>query len=69
MFTEVHLLYRVTTLSVLIDVLCFVSVIACKEKAQFLLKFAGLQRITDKTCEVQEQIATHFLVHKNRPFL
>jgi len=27
-------------------------VIACKEKAQFLLKFAGLQRITDKSAEV-----------------
>jgi len=27
-------------------------VIACKEKAQFLLKFAGLQRIADKSSEV-----------------
>ena len=30
-----------------------VSVIACKEKAQFLLKFAGLQRITEKCSEVR----------------
>lgn len=28
------------------------AVIACKEKALFLLKFAGLQRIADKTAEV-----------------
>ena len=29
-----------------------ISVVACKEKAQFLLKFAGLQRIADKSVEV-----------------
>lgn len=28
------------------------AVIACKEKSQFLLKFAGLQRIADKSAEV-----------------
>ena len=36
-----------------------ILVIACKEKAQFLLKFAGLQRITDKGAEVSCSLSPH----------
>ncbi|XP_027043421.1 zinc finger ZZ-type and EF-hand domain-containing protein 1-like isoform X1 [Pocillopora damicornis] len=41
------------------------QVIACKEKAQFLLKFAGLQRITDKTCEGRENRRSKWLNRKS----
>ncbi|XP_020615974.1 zinc finger ZZ-type and EF-hand domain-containing protein 1-like isoform X2 [Orbicella faveolata] len=40
-------------------------VIACKEKAQFLLKFAGLQRITDKSAEGRENRRSKWLSRKS----
>lgn len=41
------------------------TVIACKEKAQFLLKFAGLQRITDKGAEGRENRRSKWLNRKS----
>ncbi|XP_073246845.1 zinc finger ZZ-type and EF-hand domain-containing protein 1-like isoform X1 [Porites lutea] len=40
-------------------------VIACKEKAQFLLKFAGLQRIADKSAEGRENRRSKWLNRKS----
>lgn len=40
-------------------------VIACKEKAQFLLKFAGLQRIADKSLEGRENRRSKWLSRKS----
>ncbi|XP_068674922.1 zinc finger ZZ-type and EF-hand domain-containing protein 1-like [Montipora foliosa] len=40
-------------------------VVACKEKAQFLLKFAGLQRIADKSVEVRENRRSKWLSRKS----
>ncbi|XP_078346247.1 zinc finger ZZ-type and EF-hand domain-containing protein 1-like isoform X2 [Oculina patagonica] len=40
-------------------------VIACKEKAQFLLKFAGLQRITEKSSEGRENRRSKWLSRKS----
>lgn len=41
-----HSFYRHNNNTVVICVYTYVSVIACREKAVFLLKFAGLSRVT-----------------------